>query len=192
MTSKPELPPNVVKVLETAYLRINGIPTARILWERLSEPERRQLGGDFKKCYVRLRILGMWMALHDVSQPRAIADVALELGFLDDPTYRWLLREMGEAADEKATLDRPHWQGSTGTLRWGRQVIRRIRVLKHPSNIQVILDAFQATGWSPRIKNPLSLGQQQLHQTLRSLNRELKGIRFHAQQGAKSIFWEKE
>ena len=70
-------------------------------------------------------------------------------------------------------------------------MIRPVRVLRNPSNIQHVLDSFESAGWPSRIDNPLGLGQEQLHQTLRSLNRGLKAIRFHAQEGAEAVVWQR-
>ena len=190
-SSHQPLPQKVLEELQQQYLRIKMWVSAARLWERvLTEQDRHRLGGNLEECFSRLGTVGMWAELRAVSQPRAIADVAHELGCLDQTTYRWLLREIGEEPDAQAPPDRPSWTASTGELRWRGRVIRRVRVLARPSNIQTILDAFQAANWRPRILNPLGLGQQQLHQALRSLNRGLKQIRFHAQEGGQAITWE--
>jgi len=181
----------VVTELETQYLRVKAAVSAADLWERvLSDQDRQQLGGDMQKCYRELGTVGMWMNLRGVSQARAIADLAMNLGFANQTTYQWLLREIGEEPNVQPHLDRPSWQASTGELRWRNQVIRRVRVMSSPSNIQVILDSFEKSKWAQRIANPLRLGQQQLHQAIRSLNEGLTGIRFHAQEGGQAITWE--
>ncbi len=133
----------------------------------------------------------MWRQLRGVSQVRAVVDVAQVLGFLDETKRRWLLREVGEELPPHDLPDRPSWRPATGRLRWRKQVIRTVRILSRPSNVRMILDAFEEAGWPPRIKNPLRNGrdQQQLHQALRSLNKGLKKIHFHAQEGGRSITW---
>jgi hypothetical protein len=183
--------PRVVEELETQYLRLKAAASAARVWERvLSEQDRQSLGGDLNTCWRQLSTVGMWMKLRGVSQPRAIAELAHKLGFIDQTSYQWLLREIGEKQDPQHPRDLPSWDESSGNLLWQTKVIRRIRVLASPSNIHIILDAFQRAKWKSKIKNPLRLGQQQLHQALRSLNQGLKKIRFHAQEGGKAITWE--
>ena len=183
------LDPQVVEALQTAYLRVKPAMTARRLWDRvLTADDRRQLGGDIEDCYSRLGTVGMWMEARQVSSQRAVVEVARELGFLDETTSRWLLREIG---DEPPEPGRPFWDPSTAELRLGNELIRCVRVMKQKSNIQRILDAFQARRWPPRIDNPLAGGQEQLHQTLRSLNRGTTGIRFRAQEGGNAVTWER-
>ena len=82
------------------------------------------------------------------------------------------------------------WQADMGELQLGDRTIRRVRVKRTPSNIHRILDAFQAAGWPRRVRNPLSLGQQQIHETLRYLNRNQEMIRFRSQGGGGAITWE--
>jgi hypothetical protein len=183
--------PKIVMELHTQYLRVKAEVSAARLWERvLSEEDRQRLGGDLETCYRQLSTVGMWMKLRGVSQARAVADLAHELGFLDQTNYRWLLREIGEVPDAQPPSDLPSWEASSGKLRWKNQVIRKIRVLASPSNIQIILTTFEKAKWRSKIKNPLTQDQQQLHQALRSLNRGLTNIRFHAQEGGKAITWE--
>lgn len=191
-SSGRELNPKVAQELQTQSLRIKPPVAATRLWERvLTERERQQLGGSLDACYPRLGTAGMWMRIRGVSLERAVIEVARELGFLDQPTATWLLREVGEELPRSPSASLPAWDRKSGTLRLGKRIIRRVRVMKQPSNIQQILDAFQAAGWPTRVANPLSLGQQQLHESLRSLHRGLKKLRFRSQEGGQAITWER-
>ena len=182
----------VAQELQTQSLRIKPPVAATRLWERvLTEQDRQQLGGSLEQCYPRLGTAGMWMQIRRVSLERAVIEVARELGFLDQPTANWLLREVGEELPRSPSASLPAWDRKSGILRLGKHTIRRIRVMKDPSNIQQILDAFQAAGWPARIPNPLSLGQQQLHESLRSLHWGLKKLRFRSQEGGRAITWER-
>lgn len=183
--------PEAMAELQTQAGRVQGAMAARRLWQVvLSEGERERLGNTLEECYERLGgTLGMWMKLQDVSKERAVIDLARALGFLDEPTCSWLLREMSEYTDAPASADRPSWDPSSRELRWQGRVIRRCQVRQPPTSIQEVLDAFQHAGWKKRIANPLRLGSEQLHQTLRSLNHGLKKISFHAQGGATKITW---
>lgn len=180
----------VTDAIQDLYLRIQPPAAASLLWERvLTASERKKLGGDFQNCYARLGTAGIWMQVRAVSRLRATLDVAHELGFLTDGDYRWLLRETGESPPGAARRDRPVWNHGTGELRLGTRLLRRVRVMARPSNIQRVLDAFQAANWTTQVASPLTHGQQQLHQALRSLNKGLKRIRFHSQGGAEAITW---
>ena len=85
----------------------------------------------------------------------------------------------------------PVWDSDHGELWWGGQLIRRVRVMKHPSSIQWILDAFQAAGWPSRIDDSIAQGKQadHLRQIVLSLNEGLKKLRFHVQESGQAITW---
>jgi hypothetical protein len=157
----------------------------------LSDADRRRLGGNWQTSYAKLGTAGMWKELRGGSPPQVVIEVARKLGIVDQTTYEWLLRAVGEDAPAAPRPDRPAWDGATGELRWKTQLIRGVRVLKRPSNIHVILTAFEREGWPDRINNPLPGGQQQLHQALLSLNEGLKKISFHATAGGRVITWKR-
>jgi hypothetical protein len=181
--------PKVRGALEEAFSRISPSGSAILLWERVfTDADRQRLGGDVEAAFRKHGTLGMWMQLHGVTPLRAILDVALGINLLSETDYRWLLREIGEMAETRIP-DRPHWNHTEGKLYFGKKVIRRVRINKKPSNIHRILDAFQAANWARRVHNPLADDAQQLHETLRTLNRNLKQIRFHSTEGGQSITW---
>ena len=183
----------VATELQTANSRIGAPVVALRVWERLfAEEERRQLGGDIEVCWRQFGTSGMWMEAYDVSREQAVIDVAEGLNLMDAGTARWLRRELElENSAAVPTDDQPSWNLETGKFQMGNRVIRCFRVLRNPSNIQQILDEFQLAEWANRIDNPLSLGQQQLHETLRYLNSVLSEIRFRAQEGGEAIVWER-
>ena len=183
----------VASELKTALLRINPPVMAERMWRRLfTEEDREKLGGELQTSWPRLGTVGLWVQARGVSVEQAVIDVARGLDVMSEQTARWLRRELGlESENAAAPSDRPIWRAETGELRLGDLVIRRVRVLRQPSNIQQILDAFQAAGWPSRIPNNLPYGQEQLHQALRSLNTSLQTIRFRAQQGGTAIIWER-
>ncbi len=186
------LPPKVMEELQTQYLRIKAFVSATRLWERvLTNQERQRLGGEVEGSHAKLGTVGMWQAVRGGSDARAVIDIAQALGFLDQTGYHWLLGEIGEKPRKvQEPLHRPTWDAREGELRLAGQVIRPVRVLGKPSNVQIILDAFQKAKWARQIRNPLPLGQQQLHQALRSLNKSLREIRFHSRNGGQIISWE--
>lgn len=191
MTPQLASDPRIKEELQAQYIRVQAPASGELVWNRiLNNQERQRLGGNFEQAFASLGTIGMWRKLRRVSRLRAIVDIARALGLVHETSYRWLLREIGEDPDQPAAPDRPTWNGQKGELRWKKYLLRRVRVLAAPSNIQIILDTFQASGWAPQIKNPLGRGQQQLHQALRSLNQGLKKIRFHALEGGQTITWE--
>lgn len=189
--------PRIVEQIENYELRVQSPTVAGLLWERvLTENQRQRLGNNLAACLRHGATVGMWMRLHKVSQPRAILDVAHAIGLLSESDYSWLLREVGGgrrrvARASKQSQGRPSWNWREGKLCWNGRVIRQIRSLSNPSHLHRILDAFQKARWRQQIKNPMTRGQLQLHQVLRSLNSGLKQIRFHGRQGGTVITWSK-
>jgi hypothetical protein len=170
--------------------RVNLLASAERLWhDVLTAEDREKLGNNFVECYGRLRTIGMWMTLRGVSRDRAIVDLAYLIGHIDETRHGRLLREIGEQPQVLHTADRPTWNASTGELCYQGQLLRRVRILSSPTNIQLILNAFEQSKWCSSVDNPLSTDAQQLHQALRSLNKGLEKIRFHAQRGAQAITW---
>jgi hypothetical protein len=203
MAEEPKIPfitrglrvsPQVAEELTTQALRVEPWVSADRLWTRvLTEEDRQCLGGNLEECYPRLGTAGMWMELRGVSAERAVIEVARELGFLTEQTAQWLLREVGEEVPGQSSPDHPSWHSERGELRLGVDVIRSVRVMAEPSNIQRILDAFQAAGWPARIDDPLPNGpdQQRLHQVVLSLNEGLEAVRFHVQEGGQAVTWKR-
>lgn len=81
--------------------RVRSVPAAERLWERvMTEEDRQSLGGDFQTAFARYGTAGMWAQLRGVSRQRAAADVGHALGLMDDATHQWLLRELGQLAND--------------------------------------------------------------------------------------------
>lgn len=96
---------------------------------------------------------------------------------------------------------KPHWDRNRGHLYWGEEVVRR--VLLRAKNVIKVLDAFQAKNWCDTIDDPLAVeidrngspgppripNPEQLHSTLKTLNRNLRRMRFHADGTGQRIRW---
>ncbi len=184
-----ELAQEVSDELRTHYLRIKPLAAAERLWQRaLRARDRQKLGGDMVKAFAKLGTIGMWQKVHGGSRARAIVEVARAIGTLDGTTHDWLFREIGERAGRRENItDRPTWDRETGQLCFRGEIIRNVRVMAAPSNIQRILDDFQRAKWKRTMRSPLPREQQRLHQALRSLNKNLDKIRFHSAKGAQFI-----
>jgi hypothetical protein len=125
----------IVDVLQSNALRIQAAVSAARLWDEVfTESERRRLGNDLESLWRQLGTAGIWRKLRGVSLERAVVDVARELGFLDVPTTRWLLRELGEVSDDPeeaiqaarassalVLVERPrtvYWKGEVIDVAW--------------------------------------------------------------------------
>ncbi len=102
-----------------------------------------------------------------------------------------MLREIGESETNHVRV-LPVWNQDTGELRFGDQVVRRVRSRTRADNIVRILDAFQEDGWPDRIDDPLPGGSdsQRLREAVRTLNQDLERIRFRADGTGTGIAWE--
>ncbi len=166
--------------------------SALTVWEQLlSAEDRAFLGGNMEDCYRSLGTVGMWMKLKGVSELRASVDLALELDHITSGTHKRLLREIGESETNHVRV-LPVWNQDTGELRFGDQVVRRVRSRTRADNIVRILDAFQEDGWPDRIDDPLPGGtdSQRLREAVRTLNQDLEKIRFRADGTGTGIVWE--
>lgn len=202
-SGKRPLSPQAIEELKTQVARVRSFASAAIMWRQMLTPaEQKKLGGDLPQAYSQLGTIGMWAKARGTSVDRAILDVAVGVGHLSQANYEWLLREMGlrpkapnRSAPPKPRRRQkspvPNWNRNTGELKYDDRVVREVRVMTNPSHIQRILDAFECRGWPRSITDPLPGGpdQHRLHQALQSLNRGLKRIRFHGQQGGLAIYW---
>lgn len=205
MKALPELPR---EVFGEALSRITVPASVRRLWERLTPSQRKRLtpqqdsplrprqpwllGVDLERALAEHGgPIGMWCHLNGVTPARAVLEIARRLSFLDEGTMEWLLHELGEEPEHTEPGSFPVWIKESGRLQYNGRTVRTVRIMKNRSNIQIILDVFQAAGWPRTIRNPIpGAEQQQLHQALRSLNDGLRRIRFRSIQGAGSIYWE--
>lgn len=74
-------------------------------WSRYLTPtQRKRLGNDFMKaCKSHFGAMGFYKALHGTDDITAILETAKLLGFCDEPTATWILRDCGQpvTAEEK-------------------------------------------------------------------------------------------
>jgi hypothetical protein len=193
-SSPPSISTEARKTLEQLAGTLYALPFAERLWDRvLTDKEKKKLGGDFLAAARNGRAVGMWMRLHGVNQLRALVEVAYAVEFVKAQTRDWLLRELGAKQQTKTTDNIPDWDKSSGKLRLNGRIIRTVRVMREPTNVQIILDKFQAANWPTSIPNPFINDDNPnlLHQAIRSLNKRLKSIRFHSSEGAKSVYWQR-
>ncbi len=115
---KRRLDPKTAQELETHFLRVTSAVSAEEMWkEMLTANDRRRLGGSLENLFRRLGTVGIWMKIRNVSQPRAILDLAKGLGFLDDRKCQRLLRKIGEKQNTRDDAPFPHWNRNVvGTI----------------------------------------------------------------------------
>lgn len=172
------------------YQHITTPAAAERVWQRLLTSDQRELGGDFGASFESLGTLGIWRAHHPGSRSRAVVELAAKLRLIDEPQRDWLLRELGYEQPQPARIEalRPSWDEDRGELRVGNELVRRVKMLAAPSNLQLILDVFEEEGWPARIDSPLS-PHVNVHQTVNWLNKRLRMIRFCVTAGGEAITW---
>jgi hypothetical protein len=176
------------ELLQLTSLRVNTNASARRIWSNVLTPQQRRRVGRLARAYrAQGGTVGIWVKLHGGSEYSAIIELGRLLNFLDDPSEKWLRQEIGEKRNaHDDTL--PEWNPNRGKLLFDGKPIRSVRMNEHPSHYQLILDAFQAAGWSERIRNPIP-AEKNLSAAIYSLNTGLKRIKFHAQEGGSAITW---
>jgi hypothetical protein len=99
---------------------------------------------------------------------------------------------LADQSQAAPNLSKPSWNKPRGQLTYADRVIRSIRRLGNARNVVLVFDALQEQNWPDRIDDPLPGGQdsQRLHETIRSLNTGLRGIRFRADGTGRGILWE--
>lgn len=184
---------NVRDALMEAGARVVLTVSKCRFWEdHLTDRQRNELGDPQEAFKKHGGVIGVWRKFHGGSQPRAIIECAWRLGYLTADKREWLIEKIGEAQQSDSngkTTSRPVWDRATGKLTMDGKLIRQVRVMKY-NHLPEILDAFEVRGWPRSIPNPLSADQQAVHDTVRTLNWRLRKIRFHSQEGGKSIYWE--
>lgn len=128
--------------------------------------------------------------VRQLSECRAILELALATDLLSEASYRRLLREIGELSAARP-VGKPEWDRSAGELRFGGKVVKRVRGPRVAKNVVTVLDAFQEEGWPRHIDDPLPDGRKQkrLHDTVWSLNEDLEVIRFRADGSGEGFCW---
>jgi|HubBroStandDraft_6_1064221.scaffolds.fasta_scaffold483610_2 hypothetical protein len=105
--------------------------------------------------------------------------------------------EVANVTDPIAACNRitPEWDALRRELRYEGKVIKRYRVPAH--NQELILAAFQESGWPECIDDPMrpSVGQdskERLLATIKSLNRNQRThlIRFHGNGNGQQVYWQ--
>lgn len=129
------------------------------------------------------------MKVRHVDQVEAILTVAHLVGFLRDLDRDRLRREWGLPAQSSPNDQRPTWNPETGKLYWGRQLIRTIRLIRPPSNLQILIEAFEAENWPEVIDSPFQYADK-LYDALRGLKTGLTRIAFSAVAGATRCRWD--
>lgn len=91
--------------------------------------------------------------------------------------------------NDRANSARPQFDAITRALTFRGEVVRTYT--PRATNCLAVLQAFEEEGWPLRIDDPLKGGKDaaRLNLAVRSLNRELRRIRFHAGGDGESFEW---
>ena len=196
---KKQLPPKPIDYLDEKWKSLRamvrvGASVDRIWNGLLTEEERKLIEKDDS---MGPDIVDIWAKLRGVSASRAITDLGMELNLISDFDRRQLLKKLGEEVKPTGPA-LPAWDRSAGILRLGNAVVKRVRRLKVATNGILILDAFQEMGWPSHLDDPLSprpglrqSSEKRLQDAIKSLNNNLKLIRFRGDGTGKGIVWER-
>ena len=91
---------------------------------------------------------------------------------------------------QQVTANVPCWNKLTGKLTYRGQVVREVAVTA--KNVRKLLDVFEEEGWQQHIDSPFpdsSDGQNQLRETIRSLNNNLTSLKFGADGEGTGATW---
>ena len=157
---KHHVPDWVQQELEKAYHRVQNIPAARRLWDRVfTEKDRRKCGGTITNAWTPQNglTIGMYCTARGTTADRALVEVSHALGFLNDRLRVDLLDALGEESAERDP-EKPHWDKPARELRFRGVVVRRVPRPALSRNVVRILDEFEDFGWPPRIGDPFGEG----------------------------------
>ena len=99
---------------------------------------------------------------------------------------------MRASSRAKRSNRKPSWDDPNRRLLFGGEVIREFR--REAPGQMAVLAAFQKAGWPPRLDvggliPPGGKGKRWIRNTVKNLNRSLRGIHFHADAGNHAIGW---
>jgi hypothetical protein len=187
--NKPKKPsPEAVTKLRELVRQVGtGAAYRRVVSRVLSKSERRELEAN----PAEETIIDFWCRLKGVAPERAAIDLGHAIELIGDSTQAWLLREIGEEQSAPPTPDIPDWNKPLCELTFRGQVVRRIRSVTVAKNIVAVLDRFQELGWQTCIDDPLPgpPDSQRKRETLVTLNKGLKRIRFFSTGTVREIRW---
>ena len=132
--------PAALKELQTAYMRVGAVSSAVRMWERVfTREDRERLGGDLEEVWPRIGTIQMYMEARSVGFEQALVEVARGLGFLEEATFNWLLRELNISDSTEILQDEnPSWNPETGELTLANQDLYRFRVMRTQSKPQLV------------------------------------------------------
>jgi hypothetical protein len=167
----------------------------RIWRTSFTEEERQTIAADKS---MGPDIIDIWAKFKGVSPTRAILELAREANLLADPDFHRLSCSLGEEMKHAEGLPLPVWDKQRGELWLGNTLVKRLRRLKVATNAILILDAFQELGWPECMDDPLPPNQnlrqsrtKRLQDTIKSLNNNLKLIRFRGTGRGNEIAWDR-
>jgi hypothetical protein len=179
--------------LRDLYPRVENLSSAQHVWDRfLTSVDKKALGGDRTHAISQWGSIGMWVKARQCTGEKALIELGHRLGFVNEVTRNWLLREYNEdVAESQDPVDRPVWDREQRQLCFNGTVVRTVAHPNAAKNIVSVLNAFEEAGWPPRIDDPLPGGRnsQRLHATIQSLNDGLTKIVFTADGTGKGYTW---
>lgn len=139
--------------------------------------------------YKQFQAISMFMKTRGIDDPyKAAVKIGEQIDFLTPQAAKKLLLELGEKIHNPTTA-KPIWDRLNGCLMFRNEVIRNIQTRKNSTNPVVLLEIFEKDNWPHQIESPPDWDNEKIRETLRTLNRRLKIIKFEQRDGSKIIQW---
>lgn len=189
----PPLPDWATQLVEDTTRRIQNATAVRKLWNEIfNDADRRRCDDDLEAAYRNGGVIGMWQKARGGTIDDALLDAAHALGFLTEQA-RDRLAQFVPGRRRKLDPNKPHWNAEARKLTYRGKVVREVKRPKQAYNIVMILGAFEAAGWPPRIDDPH--GRQPSDETRRrdmeNLNKLIRVpiIRFECDGNGTGFLW---
>jgi hypothetical protein len=188
LTFRTDLPPNVNVSLEELYTLL-GTPQVKrkLRADVLTAEELRKLGDEPLRKKMILQVVAN---CRDFTLERALLDLMWDADLIAAGRYKSLRRSIGEPISREAD-PRPEWDSKAGKVALRGKVIRTVAV--RAKNVRAILKAFEDARWPPHVEFRFRgiKAKRRLHETVRTLNEGLRGIKFFCDGSTTGVQWQK-
>ena len=166
------IPCDVRDELGRIYRALTSHTGLRLMLRRLfSLGERTEL---IKSKACADQVLDLWGRRNGLEGVLSLLEAAKRCRMIDAAHIEWLYSEL-ELRTPSTSSVTPSW-------------IRNVKVCRSPTNVQRVLDAFDADGWPAEIAVP-GVTDDRLHQARHRLQKKLSRIAFSVVDGGRRVSW---
>lgn len=178
----------VAEQLQKLRAQLAFAPNSRRALEAFTHDEQHTLLVSRRKKATVDDLIAAYARKCGFDQDRALLELALRSWLIDPGSYQLLLHAIGE--NRVTSADSTPCFQSDGTLLLHGRRIGRFQLRSSKTRFQLILDAFQKSGWPAKVKVPWNAKTaQDLHDAVNKLNQLVNGVRFHVHGGC-AVSWE--